>query len=107
MLELYKWDNISVKWYKYDAEVLVEPWKEKQFRDAVHIEFSILINWKLKTFWYSWLIKQDTDVYTLEEVYSWNLLCSFITQMWYKISEDIDARSFYPTLTEWLNKIMK
>jgi len=42
---------------KYQEEII-----EQQ---VVHFDFTLLINWKLKTFWWSFFYTQDEDWYEL------------------------------------------
>lgn len=72
-------DNLTLTGYSYKTE-------EKD--DAIHINFTLHINGKLKSFWYSFLVKEEDSNYgwTMVDWNGWNALYYVLTNIGYQPS---------------------
>lgn len=91
--QLYSSDNMSVTGHSYKAPS--ENSTEKL--DAIHLDFTLQINWRLKSFGYSFLVipsetTSDPNVWDTEwknthwdmvEWQSWNMMYYIFTNLWY------------------------
>ena len=106
-LTLYTADNISVKWNYYQAKSYDENWNESDL-DAIHIDFTLLINWKLKTYWWSFIINKWEDNFWewwFDGWTEWNMMYFMLDSLWYSLWGN--ALSFWQWVAkEWINRLI-
>lgn len=107
---LYEADNLSIKGHHYIVKTYSEldstsKWTDS---DAIHLDFTLLINGKLKTFGWSFIIEKDNEnwfEYSLAQWSDWNVIYFILQQLWYKI--DNNEYIFWQWIVrEWIGKIM-
>lgn len=123
-------DNISVKGYRYEAEEVqsipletvsaphisnwvgtgLEKYKDQiTKKDAIHFDFTILINGKLKTFGWSFIVVPDEiskDEFTFEQWSDWNAIYFVLENLGYGFTEN--KYSFGQSeARRWINQIMR
>jgi len=107
---LYEADNLSIKGHHYIAKTYSDldstsDWTDS---DAIHLDFTLLINGKLKTFGWSFIIEKDNEnwfEYSLAQWSDWNAIYLLLSQIGYKIWDS--ENTFWQWIVrEWIGKIM-
>ena len=124
---LYEADNLSIKGHTYTVAVYddnissiptsghtINCWNcsSESIKTgdvtAIHLYFTLLINGKLKTFGWSFIIEKDNEnwfEYSLAQWSDWNVIYFILQQLWYKI--DNNEYIFWQWIVrEWIGKIM-
>lgn len=87
-------DNISVKGHHYKAESyesLSATPENTKIEDAIHLDFTLLINGKLKTFGWSFIIEKpenSTQPFELASWSDWNAISFILSSLGYRINEN-------------------
>jgi len=102
-LNVHQRDNICVKAHCYKTEIKVHS-DDSQFihnedRNAFHIDISFLINWKIKEFWWRFILDESDEHYWVFLDWTWNSLHVLITKLWYDLWES-------DIITEWIYHIL-
>lgn len=123
---LYEADNLSIKGHHYTVKTYWHnpnqsgseipsgfphstdtEWSEI-ISDAIHLDFTLLINGKLKTFGWSFIIEKDNEnwfEYSLTQWSDWNAIYLLLSQIGYKIWDS--ENTFWQWIVrEWIGKIM-
>jgi len=106
---LYEADNLSIKGHHYVTKtysvINSDSWTDS---DAIHLDFTLLINGKLKTFGWSFIIEKDNEnwfEYSLAQWSDWNAIYLLLSQIGYKIWDS--ENTFWQWIVrEWIGKIM-
>lgn len=98
--------NLSVTGYHYKPTCIDEKNNEVEI-DSVHIDFNFLINWKIKRFWWSFMIEynKDSEEWELIDYQDWNVMYSIIIQLWYSFSHENDSWG-QSAIKHWISTIM-
>ena len=105
---LYEADNLSIKGHHYITKTYSELDNTSDWTDidAIHLDFTLLINGKLKTFGWSFIIEKDNEnwfEYSLSQWSDWNAIHTILKNLWYIIDDSV----FWQWLIrEWINKII-
>lgn len=107
---LYTADNISVKWNHYITKTYTDTDTTSDWVDthAIHLDFTLLINWKLKTFWWSFALdgwKEFWHDWTLSQWSDWNAIYFTLWNLWYTL-DDREESFWQGTLHKWIRSIM-
>lgn len=107
---LHTADNISVKGDHYITKMYSDTDTTSDGVDthAIHLDFTLLINWKLKTFGWSFIIedwKEHGHDWTLSYWSDWNAIYFTLANLWYPI-DDREEGFWQGTLHKWIRNIM-
>lgn len=109
-----RWDRSWPKLYngvgsaldKYKDEIIQE--------NCVHLDFTLLINWKLKTFGWSFIVIPIEDAnywdsaryhWEFEDWTTWNAIYFTLKSLWYKIEES-EYLFWQEQAQWWIDEIM-
>lgn len=107
---LYEADNLSIKGHHYIAKTYsdLDTTSEWTDSDAIHLDFTLLINGKLKTFGWSFIIEKDDESsikYSLAQYSDWNAIYLLFSNIGYKIW-DSELAFWQSIISDWINTIM-
>lgn len=119
---LHEADNLSIKGHHYQVKTYghlpnasqpnipswephtTDPAGSEMLSDAIHLDFTLLINGKLKTFGWSFLIEKDEFEWTLMQWSDWNAIFYMLHNLGYPIGSQ---ESFWQwVVRKWINNIM-
>jgi hypothetical protein len=102
------WDRSWPKLYdgvwswleKYKDEIIEE--------HCIHLDFTLLINWKLKTFGWSFIVVfgGDNECWQFEDWTTWNAIYFTLKSLGYKI-EDSEYLFWQEQAQTWIGEIMQ
>lgn len=101
------WDRSWPKLHNWVWSALEKYKDEIVEENAIHFDFTILINWKLKTFGWSFIVipNENWEYWEFEDWTTWNAIYFTLKSLWYKI-EDSEYLFGQEQAQTWINEVM-